>query len=115
MHCQQFDCKSEHGEIGKGNGELVQDKKKNGRVDKDGLAQQNLQGHKQGGPTWRDVACRVTADARSEDVINIEEATNINRDEEHRLVEVGPRDLVTVLLLKSVGVQNDNKETRGEL
>ena len=39
-----------------------------------------------GGPTWREVAYRVTADARSGNIINIEDATNINRDEEHRLV-----------------------------
>ena len=32
-----------------------------------------------GGPTWGDVAYRVTADARSGDIINIEDATNINR------------------------------------
>ena len=44
------------------------------------------------GPNWRDVACRVTADARSGDIINREEAMNINRDEEHRLIEGGPRD-----------------------
>ena len=60
-----------------------------------------------GRPTWRDVAYRVTADARSGDIINIEDATNINRDEEHRPVEWGPRDLVTVLLLKCVSGQDD--------
>ena len=32
---------------------------------------------------------------------------NIHRDEEHGLVEGGPRDLVTVLLPQCVGVQND--------
>ena len=48
----------------------------------------------------------MTADARSGDIINIEAATNIRRDEEQRLVEGGPRDLVTVLLLKSVGGQD---------
>ena len=47
-----------------------------------------------GGPTWRNVALRVTANARSGDIINIEDATNINRDAEHRLVEGRPRDLV---------------------
>ena len=42
-----------------------------------------------GGLAWRDVAYRATADARSGDIINIEDATDINRDrdEEHRLVE----------------------------
>ena len=39
------------------------------------------------GPTWRDVAYRVTADARSGDIINVVETVSINRDEEHRLVE----------------------------
>ena len=29
-----------------------------------------------GGPTWKDVAYRVTADARSEDIINIEDVAN---------------------------------------
>ena len=40
-----------------------------------------------GGPAWKDVAHRVTADARSGDIINIEDAANINRDEEHRPIE----------------------------
>ena len=53
-------------------------------------------------------AYRVTADARGGDIINIEEATNINRDEEHRMVEGRPRDLVTVLLLKCVNNQDDH-------
>ena len=70
-------------------------------MDRNGHAQQNLQDHK-GGPTWRDVAYRVTADARSGNIMNIEDATNINRDEEHRPVEGGPRDLLTVLLLECV-------------
>ena len=43
----------------------------------------------------------MTAHARSGDFI-IEDANDINRDEEHRPVEEGPRDLVTVLLLKCV-------------
>ena len=59
-----------------------------------------------GGPPWRDVAYRVTADATSGDIINIEDAANINRDEEHGLVDEGPRDLVTVLLLKCFSVQD---------
>ena len=40
-HCRKFECESEHGEIGNGNEEPVQDKRKNER-------QQNLQDHKQG-------------------------------------------------------------------
>ena len=39
---------------------------------------------------------------------NMEDATNINRDTERRLDEGGPRDLVTVLLLKSVSGQNSH-------
>ena len=34
--------------------------------------------------------------------------TNINRDEEHRLADVEPRDLPTVLLLKFASVQDDH-------
>ena len=60
-----------------------------------------------GGATWKNVAYRVTADSRSGDIINIEGATITRRDEEHRLVEWEPRDLVTVLLLKRVSVQDD--------
>ena len=41
------------------------------------------------GPSWRDVASRVTADARSGNIINKEDAMNINSDEEHRLVDRG--------------------------
>ena len=50
-------------------------------------------------PTWRDVANIVNPSARSGDITNIEDATNINRDTEHRLVEGGLCDLVTALLL----------------
>ena len=51
----------------------------------------------QKGLAWKDVAYRVTADARSGDIINIEDAANNNRDEKHRPIEGGPRDLVTVV------------------
>ena len=62
-----------------------------------------------GRPTWGEVAYRVTADARSGDIINIEDAANINRDTEHTLGEGGPRDLVTVLLLlKGFGGRDDH-------
>ena len=49
-----------------------------------------------GRPTRRVVAyrVRVTADARSGDIINREDATNVNREEEHRRVEGGPHGLV---------------------
>ena len=42
-----------------------------------------------GGPTWKDVAYRVTADARSGDIINIEGTTKINRYEEYKLIARG--------------------------
>ena len=61
-----------------------------------------------GGPSWRDVAYRVTFDAGSGNIFNMEDAMNINRDEEHGLVEGGSRDLVTVLLLKSVSGRDDH-------
>ena len=35
FHCQQFECTNEHGEVGSGIGELVQDERKNGREDED--------------------------------------------------------------------------------
>ena len=35
---------------------------------------------KGGGPTWRDVAYRVTADVRCGEIISIQDATMINRD-----------------------------------
>ena len=62
-------------------------------MDANGLAQQNLQDHKQG---------------MSGNIINIEDAMNINRDEEDRLVAGWPRDLVTVLLHKSVCGRDDH-------
>ena len=37
------------------------------------------------GPTWKNVAYRVIADGRSGDLTRIEDATNVNRDEEHIL------------------------------
>ena len=61
-----------------------------------------------GGPSLRDVAWRVAANARSGNIIYTEDAMNINRDEERRLVEGGSRDFVTVLLLKSVIGQDDH-------
>ena len=102
------ECKREHGESVTGNGELVQGKWTNRRVDTLGLAQQNLQDHNSKGATWKKVAHRGTADSRSGDIINIEGATVIRRDEEHRLVEWEPRALVTVMLLKRVSVQDDH-------
>ena len=103
------ECKREHGDSGTGSGELVQSKWTNGRVDTHGLAQQSLKDQKKKRrATWKNVAYRVTADSRSGDIINIEGATIIRRDEEHRLVEWEPRDLVTVLLLKRVSVQDDH-------
>ena len=69
-------------------------------------SKKNYKTTKRGGRSWRDVACRVTDDAWSGDIINMEDAMNTNRDEEHKLVEGGPRDLVSVLLLKSVNGQD---------
>ena len=48
------------------------------------LHNRNYKTTNRGGPSWRDVAYRVTADAWSADIINIEDAKNINRDEESR-------------------------------
>ena len=70
--------------------------------------QKNYKTTNKGGPTRGDVAYRVTGNAMSADIINIEDATNINRDMEHRLVECGPRNLVTVLLLRSVSGRDDH-------
>ena len=39
IHCQQFECNTEHGEIGNGTGEAVRDTRKNGRVTRTDLAQ----------------------------------------------------------------------------
>ena len=72
------------------------------------LHSKNFKNTNERGPTWGDVAYRVAADARSGDIINIEDATNITRDMEHRLVEEGPHDLVTVLLLKNVSGRDDH-------
>ena len=61
-----------------------------------------------GGPAWRDVAYRATADARSGEIIKIDDATDINCDAEHTLVEGSVRALLTVLLHKSVSGQDDH-------
>ena len=53
------------------------------------LHSKNYKTTNRGGPSWRDVAYRVTADARIGDISNMEDAMNIKRDEEHRLVERG--------------------------
>ena len=50
-----------HGQLGTRGGVPIQDKWENGRVDATGLAQQNLQDHKQERTdlSWRDIAYRV--------------------------------------------------------
>ena len=50
-----------------------------------------------GGPSWRDVEARVTLDASTGHVIEIEALRNITREREHRLIPGGPRDIVTLL------------------
>ena len=93
-----------------GAGEHFQDKWKNARVDTNGLTctaeltRPRTKEDRLGG----DVAYRVTADARNGDIINIEDATNINLDTEFRLVEGRPRDVVAVLLPKSVSGRDDD-------
>ena len=72
-------------------------------------ASRELHYHKvNGSDDSADVADRVIAEARSGDIINIEDATNINGDEEHRLVERRLCDVVIVLLLESVSVHDDH-------
>ena len=68
-------------------------------MDANEFAQQNSQDHKR---ERTELKKRGIQSDNSGNFINKEDATNINRDEEHRLVQGGPRDLVTVLLLKSV-------------
>ena len=51
-----------------------------------------------GGPSWRDVEARVTLDASTGHVIEIEAARNITRECEHRLLPGGPCDIVTLLI-----------------
>ena len=72
------------------------------------------------GLAWRDVAYRATADARSGDIINIEDATDINRDEENRLVE-GVRAICSLCCCSRVSVakmttsaRTMRKKTEGE-
>ena len=79
-------CKREHGEVGIASTRQVQDPWNSGRVDTTGLAQQNLQENKQERTDLGNVAYRVTADARSGDVIDVEDVMNVNREVEYRLV-----------------------------
>ena len=51
-----------------------------------------------GGPSWRDVEARVTLDASTGRVIEIEAVRNITREREHRLIPGGPCDIVTLLI-----------------
>ena len=46
----------------------------------------------------RDVEARVTLDASTGQVIEIEAARNITRESEHRLLPGGPCDIVTLLI-----------------
>ena len=72
------------------------------------LHTKNLQENKQERTDLGNVAYRVTADARSGDVIDVEDVMTVNREVEYRLVYGGFCDLVTVLLLKSVSGQDDH-------
>ena len=56
------------------------------------------------GETLQQSDCYV----RSGDIIDIEDATNITREMEHRLFQFRPRDLVTVLPLKGVSGRDDH-------
>ena len=82
------------------------DSRQSGRLDaltRVDLHSKNLQDHKQ-----ERTDLRVTGDAWNGDIINI--VHDINRDEEHSLVEGELRDVVT-LLLKSVSGRDDHFST----
>ena len=51
-----------------------------------------------GGPSWKDVEARLTLDASTGHVIEIEAARDITRECEHRLLPGGPCDIVTLLI-----------------
>ena len=51
-----------------------------------------------GGPSWEWVQARVTADARSGQILSTEKASVITRNVERALLPGGPRDTITVLL-----------------
>ena len=107
-HGHQHECKSKCGKLSL---EVESRFKTSGRMDawsRMDLHSKTSKTTNKGGPTWGDVAHGATAGAGVGYIINFEDATNIIRDTEHRLIEGGPRDLVTVLLLKSVSGRNDH-------
>ena len=54
-----------------------------------------------GGPSWKDVVARVTLDASTGHVIEIEAARDITREYEHRLLPGEPCDIVTLLIWRN--------------
>jgi hypothetical protein len=52
------------------------------------------------GPAWPDVEARITVNAETGKVLQIEDAKSIRREEEHRLIPCGPVDIHTILVYK---------------
>ena len=50
------------------------------------------------GPDWKNVRVRITHDARTGHVIDVEQAWNMPKQDEHRLLPGGKRDITTTLL-----------------
>ena len=59
-----------------------------------------------GGPSWKDVVARVTLDASTGHVIEIEAARNITRECEHLLLPGGPCDIVTLLIWSNPTIES---------
>ena len=51
-----------------------------------------------GGPDWNSVKFRVTSDAISGNILDIEERSGISAQGKHRRLEGGPLDLMTTLI-----------------
>ena len=59
-----------------------------------------------GGPVWSHVVARVTADAVSGEILDSELARDITRSLEHSPLEVGPRDIQTILIFEASRVRS---------
>ena len=66
-----------------------------------------------GGPSWDDVAGRVTLCTCTGKVLKMETSTAITRNREHALLEDAPRDITTLLIYKANHENNPNKFKSG--
>ena len=62
------------------------------------LSSSTLKTSMKGGPKWNDVLYRITLDTETNQVMCVEDARALQREDQHRRIPGEPRDLKTILL-----------------